>query len=418
MWSLTDPPVTPPLPQRDSTMPKNLTELAIQKKHKARDARYEVADGAQRGLYLVVQPSGRKSFCVRYRHHGKPRKLTLKAGVSLADARRLASEAMYAVEKGNDPRETKKAAKEKAAAAAVNTVQFVCENFVKREGAKLRTLDQRTRLLKRLVYPRIGDKLIGDLTRSEINRMLDQIEDTSGARSADLALQYLRRAANWHAIRDDNFRSPFVSGMSRYDTAANRRTRVLNDDELRAIWKATETGGTFPALVRFLLLTGARRGEAAGLIWDEIDSAGNWLLPASRHKNKTDLSRPLSKAALAIIEAQPRIGDSPFVFTLDGKQPVSFGRVKRNFIDRSGVKNWRMHDLRRTARTLLSRAGVDVDVAERCLGHALPAIRATYDHHSFEREMRAAFEKLAALIERIVHPPGDVVTPMRRRARS
>ena len=270
-------------------MSKNLTELAITKKFTKREQRYEVPDGAQRGLYLVVQPSGRKSFCVRYRHHGKPRKLTLKAGLSLADARRLASEAMYAVEKGNDPRETKKAAKEKAAAAAVNTVQFVCENFIKREGGKLRTLDQRTRLLKRLVYPRIGDKLIGELTRSEINRMLDQIEDASGARSADLALQYLRRAANWHAVRDDNFRSPFVSGMSRYDTAANRRTRVLSDDELRTLWKATETDSTFPALVRFLLLTGARRGEAAGLQWDEVDDNGVWTLPASRHKNKKDL---------------------------------------------------------------------------------------------------------------------------------
>ena len=105
------------------------------------------------------------------------------------------------------------------------------------------------------------------------------------------------------------------------------------------------------------------------------------------------------------------------MFTLDGKQPVSFGRVKRNFIDRSGVKNWRMHDLRRTARTLLSRAGVDVDIAERCLGHALPAIRATYDHHGFEREMRAAFEKLAALIERIVNPTDNVVPMGRKRRR-
>ena len=122
----------------------------------------------------------------------------------------------------------------------------------------------------------------------------------------------------------------------------------------------------------FYLLTGARRGEAAGLQWDEIDNNGVWTLPAVRNKNKTDLSRPLSKAALAIVQAQPRIDDSQFVFTLDGKQPVSFGRTKINFIDRSGVKDWRMHDLRRTARTLLSRAGVDVDTAERCLGQRLP----------------------------------------------
>jgi integrase len=388
-----------------------LTDIAI-RNLKPKTARYELPDPGSQGLYVIVQPSGKKSFAVRYRFHGQPKKLTLKAGVSLADARKLAADAMYAVEKGSDPRETKRSEKEKTAAAAVNTVQFVCENFIKREGTRLRTLESRQRLLKRTVYPRIGHVQVNALTRSQINTMLDQIEDTSGARSADLALQYVRAAANWHAVRDDNFRSPFVKGMARYSTADNRRTRVLNDEELRQLWKATEDGGPFPALIRFLLLTGARRGEAAGLQWDEI-SGDVWTLPAIRNKNKTDLARPLSKAALAIIDAQPRIVGCPYVFTSSGKRPIGFGRCKRVFSASCPVKDWRLHDLRRTARTLLSRAGVDVDVAERCLGHALPGIRATYDHHRFENEMRLAFEKLAALIENIIQPSGDRVVPMR-----
>jgi integrase len=121
----------------------------------------------------------------------------------------------------------------------------------------------------------------------------------------------------------------------------------------------------------------------------------------------------LSKAALAIIAAQPRIAGSPYVFTSSGKRPIGFGRCKRDFSERCPVKDWRLHDLRRTARTLLSRAGVDVDVAERCLGHALPGIRATYDHHRFENEMRLAFEKLAAQIEYIVSPPAGEVVSLR-----
>jgi integrase len=356
---------------------------------------------------LVLHPSGRKSFCVRYRFAGKPKKLTFKSGIALAVARKLAADAMHAVDQGIDPSETKKSEKTKAILAKADTVQAICENFLKREGENLRTLDQRQRLLKRLVYPSLGDKVIGDVKRSEINRMLDKIEDTSGKRSADLALQYLRRAFNWHAIRSDDFCSPFVPGMGRYDTAANARSRVLNDDELRTIWKASEANGYFGALIRFLLLTGARRGEAAGLTWGEIDD-GDWTLPASRNKNKTDLLRPLSKAALALVNALPHIADSPYVFTFNGKKPISFGRCKRDFEAKCGITaDWRLHDLRRTARTLLSRAGVNSDIAERCLGHSLGGVRGIYDRHGFHAEMSHAFEALSSEIQRIVNPPPD-----------
>jgi integrase len=120
---------------------------------------------------------------------------------------------------------------------------------------------------------------------------------------------------------------------------------------------------------------------------------------------------------MVIVEAQPRLGD--FVFSVNGNRPISYGRAKRSFIDTSGVSNWRLHDLRRTSRTLLSRAGISPDVAERCLGHVIPGVRGTYDRHSFYKEKVHAFEALAALLERIVHPPeGDVVTPLRRGARS
>jgi integrase len=217
---------------------------------------------------------------------------------------------------------------------------------------------------------------------------------------------------NWHAIRDDNFHTPIVKGMSRYDTAANVRSRVLTDDEIRAIWRVSDETGYFGALIKFLFLTGARRGEAAAMTWDEL-SGIRWLLPASRSKTKTPLLRPLSKAAMAIIEAQPKLGN--YVFTFNGQRPMSFGRGKRAFTKTCDLPNWRLHDVRRTSRTLLSRAGVNPDVAERCLGHSLGSIRAIYDRHGFENEMRHAFERLAAQIDRIVNPPANVVTPLRRK---
>ena len=89
-------------------------------------------------------------------------------------------------------------------------------------------------------------------------------------------------------------------------------------------------------------------------------------------------------------------------------------RHKKALDAASGVSGWVVHDLRRTARTLLSRAGIDTDIAERCLGHAIGGVRGIYDRHEFEQEKRKAFEALAALIGRIVDGESDNVVPIRR----
>jgi integrase len=387
-----------------------LTDLSI-RALKPKDHRYELPDPGARGLYVCVFPSGKKSFVVRYRHVGVHRKLTLQAGVSLAAARKLAADAMHEVTQGRDPTEAKKDAKTKVATARLNTVANIWEEYFQRENGKLRTARQRERVVHRLILPALGDRQIDSIKRSEIVRLLDKIEDANGQRMADVALQILRRVFNWHSLRDDNFRSPIVAGMGRYDNHANARSRTLTDDELKKIWRAADGAG-YEAFVRFLLLTTARRAEAAGLRWDEIEN-GIWTLPASRSKTETEVVRPLSKAALAIVEAQPRLGNH--VFGIDGRALASFVRRKSAFDKKCGVRDWRLHDVRRTSRTLLSRCGVDADIAERCLGHSLGSIRAIYDRHSFEPEMRIAFEKLSALIANIIDLTDRVVPIVRKR---
>jgi integrase len=394
-----------------------LTDLKVRNLKPDKAKRLEIPDGKQAGLYLVLQPSGRRRFAIRYRINGSPKKLTLKSGLSLADARRLAAAAMYEVEIGNDPREAKKLEKAKSTVAAANTLQYVCERYLKREGGKLRSIGDRESALRRLVFPVLGDRQIDTIKRTEISQLLDTIEDNNGSRAADLCLSYLRKIFNWYAVKySDTFISPIVPGMGRYDIAANRRKRFLNDDEIRKLWKATEVGRPAAAVLRFLLLTGARKAEGTGLRWDEING-NEWLLPAARHKNKkTDLMRPLSDAALAIVRVQPRIDGSPFVFTTTGQSPIDLdGNAARKFIERIGIDDWRIHDLRRTARTLLARAKIDTDIAEKCLGHLPSGLRQTYDQHRYQAELQQAFAALAALIQRIVDPAHGVVTPLQRR---
>jgi len=392
-------------------MAKKLTAKAIEN-FKPGPQRREISDGGS-GLFLVLQPSGHRSWALRYRYGGRPTKLTLGRWptLSLAAARKGAADALHDVANGIDPSATRKVAKQKAVESEATTVAAICNEFLKRESKRLRTIDQHERILRRLVYPAIGNRPVESLKRSEIVRLMDKIEDASGQRMADVTLAVLRRILNWHATRSDNFVPPFVRGMARQRAAEHRRSRILDDDELRRLWAATADGQRFSNLIRFLLLTTARRGEAAEMRWDEVTD-GVWTLPASRSKTKTEIVRPLSRAAQAVLAAQPRITE--WVFTTARTGPLkSFSESKAKLDGVAGLSGYRLHDLRRTSRSLLSRAQVNPDIAERCLGHALPAIRATYDRHRYLDEMAHAFEALATLIERIVSPT-DTVLAFRR----
>jgi integrase len=384
--------------------------------------RQEIPDST--GLYLLLQPSGHRSWAVRYRVNGKPAKHTIGAwpAVSLHDARVAAADALRQVKLGNDPAKARQDAKVKADAAKANTLTAVCENYLKREGPKLRTRDQRVSILRRQIYPELGDKLIGSIKRSDLVALFDKIEDENGARAADVALAILRRIFHWHALRDDDFASPIVRGMARQRPSEHRRTRILDDTEIARLWAHTADNSAFSGLVRFLLLTTARRGEAAAMKLGEVDDDGVWTLPASRSKTKTEIIRPLSKAAQAILAEQPQIDGCPYVFASStGRTPLGqFSAPKQRLDDASGVRHWRIHDLRRTARSLLPRAGVNSDVAEKCLGHSRGDIIERYDQHKYLAEMGHAFEALAAQIERIVNPPAavpDIAVERERRRR-
>ena len=210
-------------------------------------------------------------------------------------------------------------------------------------------MDWQRRVLERLVYPDFGDEPIGEIKRRRIIALLDRIEDNSGAPMADMTLAVIRPVFGWHALRDENYANPIVKGMARIERNEHRRDRILDDDELRAVWKtAEERNDAFGAYLRFLLLTMARRDEARELIRAEIKD-GQWLLPAARNKTKLDLLRPLSNAARALVESQPEIDDCPYVFTTNGKNAInSLSRDKRDFQDACGVTRWTLHDLRRT----------------------------------------------------------------------
>ena len=277
------------------------------------------------------------------------------------------------------------------------TVNAVLDNYVARALGAKRSKPAQISAFDRLVRPEIGTRSIYDLRRADIAHLLDFIEDSSGRVMADRTLAYLRRAFHWQQGRDDNFLSPIIRGMARTTTKELARDRVLTDDEIRAVWKATELG-TFGALIRFLLLTAARRDEARMMMWDEIDGT-DWTLPAARNKTKVELVRPLSKAVRDLLDKLPR--KSAYVFAGRNGAINSRSKSKERLDMDSGITGWTIHDLRRTARSLMSRAGVRPDIAELCLGHVVGGVRGTYDRHAYYDEKRDAFERLAEQIAKI-----------------
>jgi len=377
-------------------MSKRLTALSVENA-KPGTARREISDGGS-GLYLIVQTSGHRSWAVRGRVNGVTRKVTLEGFPTLHEAREQAAAILKEMRNGKDPGKAMKIAKQERIRAAANTFAATAELYLNSEKIrKLRTVNQIRDRLTRLAFPHIGDKPVEDIKRSQITAALDYIEKNHGPVICDHTLNNIRSVLQFYATRADDYVPPLVKGMYRSDKAARARSRVLTDDEIRKVWA---TGNRY---ARFLLLTGARRNEVAAMQWQEIDG-NNWTLPAIRNKVGRDLERPLSKSAMAVLP--PRGQDGDFVFGVTPDTPmVAFSLEKRKIDAACGVTGWTFHDLRRTARTLLSRAGVNSDHAERCLGHVIGGMRGVYDRHAFADEKAQAFEALAQQINLIVNPP-------------
>ncbi|WP_024520973.1 site-specific integrase [Bradyrhizobium sp. Tv2a-2] len=377
---------------------------------------------APRGFGVRVTASGARAFILNYRLRGREHRFTIGAWPdwSALKAVREARNLRQRVDRGEDP------LKDRAPIPATKSVSSVIDDFmtryVRNKERPLRSADQIQSAFDRLVKPRIGKIGVYELRRSQVAEMLDKVEDEAGPVQADRVRAYLRKALSWYAERDDEFNlnAAFVRVGARANPKERARTRVLSDDEIRIVWPFLSKAGAFGALLKILLLTAQRRDEVAKMAFKEIGANSIWTTPAERYKTKRPNHVPLSTAACAVIEAQPKINGCDYVFPSRSKTAFSgFGKSKAR-LDKAvlfdmqkratkGTKveplpNWTLHDLRRTAKTLMARAGVRPDISERVLGHVIAGVEGTYDRHSYSDEKRDALEKLAGMIERILRP--------------
>ena len=393
--------------QRRKTMTDKMV-AALPKKRK----RYTVSDPEQRGHYVRVPPSGPNVYAVVARNLYKKQVWHTVGSadvMGIEEARDKARAAIRRIKAGLPPVE--------APPTPPKAFKIIAEEWLKRWVAKekLRTQPEIERCLAKYVYPHWADRDFVGIKRSDVTELLDYIEDEHGSRQADVVLGIVRSIANWFTTSNDHYVSPVVPGMGRDN--ADARSRVLDDDELRAVWKQADASGTFGALIKMLLLTGQRRGAVLRMRWSDI-SDGVWEIQSEEREKGNAGSLKLPAQALAIINAQPRISGNPYVFAAArGGGPLnSFSKAKRAFDKACGVDGWVLHDLRRCARSLLSRAGVRPDISERVLGHTIKGVEGVYDRHQYDAEKADALRRLESLIHTIVNPPSGNVRQLRRAA--
>jgi len=295
------------------------------------------------------------------------------------------------------------------------------ELYVNSKG--LRSKREIVRQLKTYVYPAWARKKFWDIRRSTVNDLLNDISRKNGKSQADGVLATLRSMMNWYAKTQDDYNSPIVKGMNRdlREPIERARHRILNDEEIRLVWNAASAMNTpYGGMVKLLLLTAQRREKVATMKRSDIvDSV--WKITTEKREKGNPGSLKLPPIALEIIRSQPIIDNSPYVFPGERRHkglPAfnSFSLRKRELSEKlpRNMEPWTVHDLRRTARSLMSRAGVERSLAERVLGHAIGGIEATYDRYDYFKEKGEALDKLAKLLDVIVNPPDrSNVVPIR-----
>ncbi len=302
--------------------------------------------------------------------------------------------------------------------AKVETGSFkeVAEGWVKRHVEKngLRSKEEIKRRLNKYVYPEWKKKKFREIKRSDVTKLLDKVEDDHGATQADRVLADVSAICNWFASRNDDYNSPVVRGMRRTKPSERKRKRILNDEEIRNLFKACDAMPVYGAMLKVALLTGQRIGKVNKMQWKHVKD-GVWAIETEDREKTNAEGLKLPEMVVAILEAQVKVKGNPFVFpAATGKGPFNSFSQRKEELDAvlpKEMPHWIIHDLRRTAKSLMSRARVDSQISERVLGHAIAGVEGVYDRHEYTDEKTEALNQLAKLVELILSPAegGNVV---------
>lgn len=450
--------------RKNPNRPRNLTDLSVKNLKPAAD-RLEIPDLGCRGLRLIIQPSGAKSWAMRFRRpNGKSGKLTLgpvdlsgkeandepRIGypLTLRAAHQLATATRRQQALGTDVISETNASKRRSRTAALeaaeNTFRSIArEFFVKHRTKKWNSRPRRWRedaATLGLRYPAGSDpataepeiikgslaetwasKPIADIDKYQIEEVVEDARKHGGENRARKLFSVLSVLFDWLPLKYQGPVNPTRAVKRPAPPLSSERT--LDDAEIVLLWKACNNiNEVFGALYKLLLLTGTRLREPAGMDRKELGGNGSgcvWEIPGDRTKNHLPFQVPLPPSALDIINSVQQIGDSGLIFTTNGKKPISGFSKAKSALDAAmskiageKIKPWRVHDLRRTFSTTLNESpddgglGIAPHIVEACLNHisggARSGVAGTYNKAKYLSEKRVALERWANHIEGLV----------------
>jgi integrase len=413
---------------------RQLTDLKI-RSLKAAEKPFDVKDTQVPGLHVRVMPTGNRSFVLLGRFPGKPHPTRRALGgygeLTLEEARDKAKEWRRLISRGIDPQVQEERDRQSVLRKRCVTFTAVAEDFIRDKLPSERKGKEVQQDIRRELLPKWGGRPIADITPLDVRNLVKAIKDRRGTPyQAHNILITIRRLFGWaidqavYGIEQspcDRLKPKSIVGRRQ------SRTRILDNDELRAFWRATKRlGYPYGPLYQILALTGLRRNEVAWARWSEFNLRDKlWTIPAERMKGGAAHVVPLTADVLAILGELPRFHSGDFLFsTTFGRKAVrGFSRAKRG-LDWHMLRSWRaigrirgearrnkmmppfvIHDVRRSVRTGLSALPIPDLVRELVVAHAKPGLHRVYDMHAYQAEKLHALQLWAARLRSIVEPP-------------
>jgi integrase len=410
-----------------STDKRKLTDRHL-KSLKGGSKVYDIRDTEIRGLRIRVMPSGERTFVLlaRYTHNGAPTRRALGGypSLGLAEAREKAREWRLLIGRGVDPAQEEERKRAAQLRKQKTTFLAVAEDFIREKLSSERKRREVERDIRREFIPVWGARPITDITALDVRVLIKRKRDDGKSAQAHNLLGHVRRLYNW-AIGQHVYgiESSPCDRLKPKDIIGKKveRTRILNDAELRAAWKAADRiGYPYGPLFKLLILSGQRKSEVAEAQWSEIDITKKiWTIPAGRMKARAAHAVPLSDDAIAVLKSLPRFDGGEYLFSVQfGKRPVAaFSAAKAQFDalmlkalredePKAKLPDFVIHDIRRTVRTGLSAIPNISDlVRELVIAHTKPGLHKVYDQHAYLDEKRFALDAWASRLRSIVKPP-------------
>ncbi len=391
-----------------------LTDTKLRKSLGKRRDKVEVLSDSH-GLNVRLSLSGGVTFFYRYRWDNKPVQLSIGdyPSISLSQARERRQQFRAWIMEGYDPRRQVKLERQQKMEALTVEEAFdywethycIPEGIVKVRANRLN--------FENHVKPVLGSMIVNQTTKSHWLNLLDNM----GRRvvTGDI-LNLMQRAFRFCANRGVIDINP-IESLRRSDVGltAAMKDRKLSDDEIRVLWHALDDMPPSQQLViRFLLLTGCRSAEIRTAKWEWFDyKEKTWTVPANEYKTGRTVRRALPDAAADLLTEHQKWSVTQHVLTPPHfknreDKPPSQPRISAysaQVIDKTGMKPWSLHDLRRTVATRLSELGAPPHVIEKLLGHQMGGVMARYNLHDYLADQHQWLKIWLEHLEKVVGCP-------------